>query len=205
VLNNEWDNDLARLALTCVASEVSSTDVDKWWLLQQRLLQHAARHKHFITDGNVGIEGIEWVLHKLGNLYADQGKLAEAEAMYTRALQGKEEALGLKHTSTLDTVNNLGNLYKNQGKLAEAEAMYIRALQGYEEALGPQLVTSYLPALNTMFASGDLFSIIGRRDLAKVMYSRALAGYRTVQEPSSKWCRRLEARLQALQDEPRAD
>ena len=46
--------------------------------------------------------------------------------MYTRALQGKEEALGPKHTSTLDTVNNLGALYKDQGKLAEAEAMYTR-------------------------------------------------------------------------------
>ena len=43
--------------------------------------------------------------------------------MYTRALQGKEEALGPKHTSTLDTVHNLGMLYKDQGKLAEAEAM----------------------------------------------------------------------------------
>jgi hypothetical protein len=46
----------------------------------------------------------------LGNLYANQGKLAEAEAMYTRALQGREEALGPKHTSTLQTVNNLGLL-----------------------------------------------------------------------------------------------
>jgi hypothetical protein len=43
--------------------------------------------------------------------------------MYSRALQGYEEALGPKHTSTFDTVNNLGILYKNQGKLAEAEAM----------------------------------------------------------------------------------
>jgi hypothetical protein len=52
-------------------------------------------------------------LDKLGLLYADQGKLAEAEVIYTRALQGKEEALGPKYTSTLLTVNNLGNLYKN--------------------------------------------------------------------------------------------
>jgi len=55
-----------------------------------------------------------------------------------RALQGKEEALGPKHTSTLMTVNNLGNLYADQGKLGEAEKMYMRALQGREEALGPK-------------------------------------------------------------------
>jgi hypothetical protein len=47
----------------------------------------------------------------IGSLYADQGKLAEAEKMYIRALRGKEEALGPDHTSTLSTVNNLGSLY----------------------------------------------------------------------------------------------
>ena len=77
--------------------------------------------------------------------------------------------------------------------------MYTRALQGYEHALGPELLPSYLPALSTMFAFGDLFSRTGRKDLAKVMYGRALAGYTTVQGSSSKWYKRLEDRLQALQ------
>lgn len=60
----------------------------------------------------------------LGNLCADQGKLAEAEKMYQRALQGYEKALGLEHTSTLAAVNNLGLFYADQGKLDEAEKMY---------------------------------------------------------------------------------
>jgi pentatricopeptide repeat protein len=47
-------------------------------------------------------------VNNLGNLYVRQGRLEEAEAMYQRALQGKERALGRDHTSTLDTVNNLG-------------------------------------------------------------------------------------------------
>jgi tetratricopeptide (TPR) repeat protein len=63
---------------------------------------------------------------------------APVVVMLVSALQGYEEALGPKHTSTLQTVGNLGILYMNQGKLAEAEAMYTRALQGYEEALGPK-------------------------------------------------------------------
>jgi hypothetical protein len=62
-------------------------------------------------------------VNNLGNLYGDQGKLAEAEQMYVRALTGKEKGLGPDHTSTLVTVNNLGNLYRNQGKLTEAEQM----------------------------------------------------------------------------------
>ena len=241
VLNSEWDDDLAQLALRCVASEVPETNENGWWVLQRRLLQHVARHKQFITDGKMDVKRMEWALHNLGDLYADQGRLAEAEAMYDwalqgceeafgpkhistlntinnlgilyadqgrlaeaeamydRALQGKEEALGPKHISTLDTVNNLGLLYANQGRLAEAEAMYDRALQGYKDALRPELLLSYLPALNTMFSFGDLYERTGREDMAKIMYNRALAGYTVVQGPSSKWCKELEDRLQALQ------
>ncbi|SLM37471.1 kinesin light chain 1 [Lasallia pustulata] len=73
-------------------------------------------------------------VNNLGVLYADQGKMAEAEAMHRRALEGKEKAWGPEHTSTLDTVNNLGNIYANQGKMAEAEAMHRRALEGKEKA-----------------------------------------------------------------------
>lgn len=39
-------------------------------------------------------------VNNLGILYKSQGKLAEAEKMYERALQGTEEALCAKHTST---------------------------------------------------------------------------------------------------------
>ena len=199
VLNKEWDEGFAKLALTCVASKVPSTNEKDWWLLQRRLLQHATRQNIFIVDGKVDMDGLDWAFHNLGDLFTNQGKLAEAEKMYIRALQGKEEALGPDHTSTLLTVNNLGLLYADQGKLAEAEKMYIRALQGYEHALGPQLIPSYLPALNTMFVFGDLLSKTGRKDTAKGMYARALSGYTIVQGPSSKWCKQLEDRLQALQ------
>ena len=202
VLNKKWDEGLARLALICVASEIPSTNEKNWWLLQRRLLQHATRQDLFIVDGKVDIVGLDWAFHNLGDLYFDQGKLAEAEKMYIRALQGKEEALGPDHTSTLDTVNNLGNLYKNQGKLAEAEKMYIRALQGYEDALGPELVSSYLPALNTMFNFGDLCSQTNQTDMAKAMYNRALSGYTMIQGPSSKWRSEIEGRLQALRLTP---
>ncbi|KAH8588533.1 hypothetical protein B0O99DRAFT_727840 [Bisporella sp. PMI_857] len=98
--------------------------------------------------------------------------------------------------------NRLGLPYADRGKLAEAKAMYTRALQGYENALGPEILHSHLPALDTMFVFGDLFSRTGRKDMAKEMYSRALSGYTIIQGPSSKWCRELEDRLQALQAAP---
>ncbi len=75
--------------------------------------------------------------------------MQEAEAMYRRALEGKEKAWGLEHPSTLNTVNNLGNLYADQGKMQEAEAMYRRALEGYEKAWGPEH-TSTLDTVNNL-------------------------------------------------------
>jgi tetratricopeptide (TPR) repeat protein len=58
-------------------------------------------------------DGIAGTYFSLGYLYANQGKLAAAEQMYKRALQGKETALGAEYPSTLKIVNNLGLLYKD--------------------------------------------------------------------------------------------
>ena len=69
---------------------------------------------------------------RLASLLSDQGKLAEAEPLYRRALAGYEAQLGEAHPSTLNTVNNLANLLKKQGKLAEAEPLHRRALAGRE-------------------------------------------------------------------------
>jgi tetratricopeptide (TPR) repeat protein len=82
------------------------------------------------------------------------GKLAKAEKMYERALQGREKALGAEHTSTLRTVNHFGSLYKDQGMLAEAEKMYKRALQGREKALGAE----HTSTLDTVNSLGNLYA-----------------------------------------------
>jgi len=86
VLNKEWDKGLASLALTCVASEVPGEDEKDWWLLQRRLLQHVTWQDHSIVDDEVDLEGLDWAFHNSGNLYSDQGKLAEAEAATTLVL-----------------------------------------------------------------------------------------------------------------------
>src|ERR1700709_1846500 len=92
VLNKEWDESLARLALTCVASEVPSTNEKHWWVLQRRLFHHATRQALFIADGKIDVHGLHWAFHNLGDLYAHQGKLAEAEKMYIRADQKNDES-----------------------------------------------------------------------------------------------------------------
>lgn len=50
-------------------------------------------------------------LNNLAILYYRQGRYAEAELLYQRALQIGEQQLGLKHTQVGDTLNNLAELY----------------------------------------------------------------------------------------------
>src|ERR1700710_192887 len=112
-------------------------------------------------------DGLADGYHNLGLLYADQGKLVEAEQMYQRALQGKEKAWGPEHTSTLITVYNLGLLYADQGKLANAEQMFRRALRSYEKTSGP----NYTRTLN---AVDYLANIIKRRCYAASKLSASI-------------------------------
>src|SRR5271154_3520419 len=91
VLNQEWNHELAKLALKSIGSHIPAQEADKWWLTQRRLLQHASRCSNIILNSNITENGMEWAFHHLGILYMDQGKLHEAETMFMRALQGYEE------------------------------------------------------------------------------------------------------------------
>ncbi|KAF5861950.1 hypothetical protein ETB97_012273 [Aspergillus alliaceus] len=165
---------LYNLALVSVGYMVPSTDDRHYARLQQRLLPHAnhliQKEAYNYADNTSTIWG---AFQDLGNLYSDQGKLKEAEAMYQRSLAGKEKALGPDHISTLDTVHNLGILYKDQGRLKEAEAMYQRALTGLEKELG----LDHISIMNTINSLGNLYSHQGKLKEAEVMYQRALTGF----------------------------
>jgi tetratricopeptide (TPR) repeat protein len=182
--------ELSRLAVVVVGLAVPESSTRDYAALQQRLLLHAQACSSQIVkseavwggraEGGSGgdvdeskeRETVLNAVHLLGLLYADQGKLSEAEKMYERALRGYEEALGPSHTSTLGTVNNLGNLFADQGKLGEAEKMYKRALRGHEEALGP----THTSTLDTVNNLGLLYADQGKLGEAEKMYERALRG-----------------------------
>ena len=149
VLNEVLDIDMARLAMRCVGLHVPVHTEQGYWLVQRRLILHAARCRTMIVDRLSIVEGDEGILYRLGCLFSDQGRLSDAEAMYERALRGYEKAWGPEHTSTLATVNNLGLLYTDQGRLSDAEAMYGRALRGDEKGWGPEQ-TSTLATVNNL-------------------------------------------------------
>ncbi|KAH3913970.1 hypothetical protein HBH56_096710 [Parastagonospora nodorum] len=183
--------ELSRLAVVAIGWAVPKSSTRDYTTLQRRLLPHAqacsrqiSREEPAWSCGDYGgsngaaddKEEQETVLnavHLLGLLYADQGKLGEAEQTYEQALRGKEEAFGPTDTLTLQTIENLGILYADQGKLGEAEQMFERALRGIEERLGPTH-TSTLHAVNNL---GILYKNQGKLGEAEQMYDRALRGY----------------------------
>ena len=107
----------------------------------------------------------------LGLALYDQGRYAEAEPLYKRALAIAEKALGPDHPDVASCLNNLAILYKAQGRYAEAEPLYKRALAIREKALGPDH-PSLAQSLNNLAL---LYDAQGRYVEAEPLYKRALA------------------------------
>ena len=93
----------------------------------------SARRRSARSTRHVGIR-----LNNLAGLYRAQGRYAEAEPLYKRALAISEKALGPEHPDVGTSLNNLAVLYQAQGRYAEAEPLYKRALAIDEKALGPE-------------------------------------------------------------------
>lgn len=77
-------------------------------------------------------------LNNLAAAQVDQGRYADAEALYQRALKIYEKAVGPEHADVASTVNNLAQLYFNEAKFVDAGPLYERALRIDEKALGPE-------------------------------------------------------------------
>ncbi len=93
VLNAERGISMARLALICIGSAVPTNDVPEYWATERRLLPHARKcfesvHGDILLEFQDNQNTLNAV-HNLDLLYADQGKMEEAEAMYRRAKTGK--------------------------------------------------------------------------------------------------------------------
>ena len=110
-------------------------------------------------------------LYNLAFLHALQGRYAEAEPLYVRALAIKEKALGPEHEEVATTLVNMGLLYVRQGRYAEAEPLYRRTLAIREKALGPEH-SDVGTALNGI---AMLYVYQGRYADAEPLYSRTLA------------------------------
>ena len=69
-------------------------------------------------------------------LYDNQGRYAEAEPLYKRALAIYEQELGPDYAEVAISLNNLAELYDHQGRARRPSRSTSEALAIYE-ALGP--------------------------------------------------------------------
>jgi CHAT domain-containing protein/Tfp pilus assembly protein PilF len=100
-----------------------------------------------------------------------QGRYAEAEPLYRRALALQEARLGANDPATLLSTNNLAGVLAHLGKDDEAEALYRRAVAGAEQRLGREHASTAL-YLNNL---GWLLDRRGRAVEAEALHRRALA------------------------------
>ncbi len=110
-------------------------------------------------------------LNNLAAVYHLQGKYAEAEPLYKRALAIWEKALGPEHPDVAQSLNNLALLYQDQGRYAEAEPLHKRALAIREKSLGP----GHPLVAQSLENYAALLRKTGRSDEAARMEARAKA------------------------------
>jgi esterase/lipase superfamily enzyme/Flp pilus assembly protein TadD len=107
----------------------------------------------------------------LGYTFKSQGRTAEAEPLFKRALAIEEKALGPDHPDVGTLLNNLAVLYHSEGRYAEAEPLYKRALAIREKALGPDH-----PDVGTVLSNlAGLYENQGKVKDAEPLYRRAVA------------------------------
>jgi tetratricopeptide (TPR) repeat protein len=100
-----------------------------------------------------------------------QGKYAEAEPLFQRALRIREKALGPDHTDVATVLNNLALLYDHQSKYASAEPLYERALHIDEKVLG----TEHPGVARDLNNLATLYFHQGKYAEAEPLYQRAFS------------------------------
>src|SRR5262249_41345035 len=156
----------------------SPHDVRTWrvWLPlephAEALLDHTERR-------GIGALPIAGIANQLGFLLSTRGTYARAEALFRRAVEISEKALGPKDPEMAAGLNNLAFLYDAQGQYGKAEPLYERALAIWEEALGPEH-----PNVATSLSNlAMLYIAQGQYSKAEPFCQRALAIRRKVLDP----------------------
>lgn len=122
-------------ALDTVFPDVEQAKKYAIWRQCERLLSHALLCLQQ-TAASENFLALASLAYKVAQYLCEQGRYAEAEAHYLRALHIFEQALGPDHILVAESLNGLANLYRDQNQYAEAEALFQRALSIRERHLG---------------------------------------------------------------------
>jgi tetratricopeptide (TPR) repeat protein len=109
-------------------------------------------------------------LNNLAELYRRDGKYAEAESLYKKALEIAKKTIGEDHANYAIGMNNLAALYASQGKYADAEPLYMQALEIDKKTIG-ESHTNYANHLSNL---AELYRNLGKNADAEPLYKKAL-------------------------------
>ena len=99
----------------------------------EQLLQRALREAEQVGPDD---PRVATAANNLGLLYHDQGRLQEAQSLYTRALAIWEQHVGPEHEDVAAALNNLAEIAHAEGDWARAEPLYERVLAIERKVLG---------------------------------------------------------------------
>ena len=97
-------------------------------------------------------------------------RLAEAEALFKRAIAIREGTLGPNHHHTAESLYSLGNVYRTQRHLVEAEPLLEQAMAIYMKTLGPNHPSTAFSIRNL----ATLYRLQGRYSEAEPLLQQAL-------------------------------
>jgi tetratricopeptide (TPR) repeat protein len=72
-------------------------------------------------------------MHDLGRLHRDQGKYAQAESLFARALETRRRVLGEEHPDTVGVQIDFAEVKIQRQQYSEAEVLLRNALMGIEK------------------------------------------------------------------------
>lgn len=176
MVNQEWDTELASLALMCIYEHVPKTNYNpNYFKIGQRLLRHASRCWALVMDNKSNVAGNGWALLNVGRILSHQERLYEAEAMYRRVFQDNQKDDTLKFLAA----NNLGAVYVRLGQFDKAAEMYQQALEGYKRGWGLE----HESTLRVLHNLGGLYRELRQLDKAEEVYLQVLQGKEKVFGP----------------------
>jgi tetratricopeptide (TPR) repeat protein len=120
-----------------------------------------------------------YTMNNLANVYAEEGKYAQAEALQSQTLEIRRRVLGPEHPDTLRSMMNLARIYADEGKYAQAEALQSQTLEIMRRVLGPE----HPDTLRSMHNLANLYDDQGKYVQAEALDSQVLEIRRRVLGP----------------------
>jgi DNA-binding NarL/FixJ family response regulator/tRNA A-37 threonylcarbamoyl transferase component Bud32 len=133
-------------------------------------------------------------LETLANIYVQEKKYDEAEALFHGCIALQEKARGKDTPELCSSLTKLADLYMSRQKTAAAEHMYMRALQVRFQTLGQE----HLDVAASLESLGQLFQISGGFSEAERFYLWALRIRQKVNDRADESMTALASNYQKL-------